>query len=261
MTQLELEPVRFSNLKLMALSPAHYRAAADKETYAMERGRALHSLVLGGPRVIPYPGKTRQGKDWAAFQAANDDAQILTSGEYAKARGMADAVRANRHAMDLLEGQHEVEIDWHYLGRRCQSHIDVIGGGGRWVTELKSTVSSNPDRFAWQAQRMAYFGQLAFYMEALQQTNRSVPEDAYVVAVEAVPPFVVTVMRLTDKALEQGRKCMRLWMERLLGCEATGEWPGYVQGVVALDAPEAELELDFGGGGDDFDPSTGEVAA
>ena len=242
----ELLPVRFTNLKLMALSPAHYLEAAQKDTGSMERGRALHSLVLGGAPVLAYPGKVRRGKEYDAFVAANTNAQVLTKSDYAKVEGMAASVRAHKVAMRVLAGQHEVELDWQFMGRKCQSHIDVVGGGGEWVTELKSAVSSNPDRFAWQSHRMAYNAQLAFYWEAVLQSGLGVPRDAFVVAVESSAPYVVTVMRLTGRALDLGRRSFRLWMERLLGCEAANEWPGYVQDIVPLDVPEDEPDLVFG---------------
>lgn len=257
-----LVPVRFSNLKLMGLSPAHYRAATIKETYAIERGRALHSLVLGGKRVLCWEeGRPRAGKEWKAFEASNPDALILTAKEYNKTRAMADAILAHPIATQLLEGQHEVEVDWTCMGRACQSHIDCIGPGGRWVTELKTTVSSNPDRFAWQASRMAYFGQVAFYMDALRAAGLAEPTDAYVVAVEATEPFVVTTMRVAEDALAMGRKTVRLWMERLLQCEAANQWPGYVQGIVDLHAPSNDLELDWGEDGGDGDGGNGGEAA
>jgi len=260
--QLELEPVRFSGLKAMALSPAHYRAAVERDGQEKQRGRALHSIILGGKRVVGYPGKVRRGKEFEAFANDNHDAEILTMADYERAAGMAAAVRACPRAMDMLVGRHEMEIDWTFLGRRCQSHVDVVGPAGEYVTELKSTVSSHPDRFAWQSRRMAYHAQLAFYAEAVLQAGLGVPRDLYVVAVESRPPYVVTCMRLAPRALEEGRKCVRLWMERLLGCEASGEWPGYVGDIVPLDVPDDDLELTFGGGdGPDFDPETGEVAA
>lgn len=238
--------VRFSRLKLMALSPAHYLEAAQRETYSKERGSALHSLVLGGKRVLAYPGKVRRGKEFDAFVAANTNAQILTKSDYARAEGMAASVRRHKRAMQVLAGQHEVELDWKFLGRDCQSHIDVIGGGGEWVCELKSAVSSQPDRFAWHAKKFAYNAQLAFYWEAVLQSGLGVPRDAFVVAVESAPPYVVTVMRLTGQALDLGRRSFRLWMERLLGCEAANEYPGYAQDIVPLDIPDDDAPLVFG---------------
>jgi hypothetical protein len=259
----ELAPLRYSRLKLIGQSPAHYHAAVDKDTYPIERGRALHSLVLGGTRVIGYPGKVRAGKVWEAFQAEHAGKLILTGNDFAKTRAMADAVLRHPVAMQVLAGQCELEIDWTFMGRKCQSHLDALGPGGRIVGELKSTVSSNPDRFMWQAHRMGYFGQVAFYMDAVRAAGLGDPTDAYFVAVEATEPHVVSVMRVAEDALEMGRKTVRLWMERLLACEAANDWPGYVQGVVDLHAPSEDVELTFGD--DDsapaHDPVTGEVAA
>ena len=34
-------------------------------------------------------------------------------------------------------------------------------------------------------------------------------------------------------------------LERFMGCERSGEWPGYVQSIIDLDVPD-EVELDFG---------------
>lgn len=238
------EPVRFSTLKLMALSPAHYRAAVQKQTYSKERGSALHALVLGGPGVIAYPGKVRRGKEYDEFVKANPGAIILTKSDWERAVGMAEAVTTHRFAMEVLQGEHEREIDWTFLGRACQSHVDVFTTD--YVTELKSAASSNPDRFAWQSLRYQYNAQLAFYQEALVQSGLAVPREAFVVAVESSAPYVVTVMRATERALDHGRRSCRLWMERLLGCEAANEWPGYVGNIVDLDVPEDEPELTFG---------------
>lgn len=67
--------VHFSRLKLMALSPAHYRAGLDEieETPAMRFGTCVHVLALGGD-VIRYPG-ARTGNGWKAFQGLVDGAE------------------------------------------------------------------------------------------------------------------------------------------------------------------------------------------
>jgi exodeoxyribonuclease VIII len=253
--------LRYSRLKLMALSPAHYQAWADKDTAAMERGRAVHAMVLGGPPVLPYPGKVRNGKQWEEFLAANDGAIIPNRTDYAIAAGMAEAVLRHRDAPRVLAGEHEVEIDWACLGRACQSHVDVIGEGSRYLTELKSTVCSAPERFPWLAHKMNYAGQLAFYRMAIEATRGVRVQDVYTVAVEQTPPHVVTVFRVEDDFLELGDKTVRAFMEKLLACEKANEWPGYVQSIVPLHAPAEDIEITYGGDGPDFDPTTGEVAA
>lgn len=240
--------VHFSRLKLLSRSPAHYLAAQGKNTYAMERGSALHSLILGGAEVIAYPGKQRRGKDWESFKADHPGAIILTRTESSKTFAMAASVRSHKLAMSVLEGQHEVEVDWTFLGRDCQSHVDVIGAD--YVTELKSTADAQPDRFNWHARRMWYLAQLAFYDSAVRTKGLCQPKAHYIVAVESAPPFVVEVFKCTERAIEHGHKTIRLWFERLLSCESARTWPGYCQSIVPLDVPEEEDDLIYSGSGE-----------
>lgn len=235
---MELDPVRFSRLKLMAKSPLHYLSQNVEETAAMERGTATHSLVLGGKRVIAYPGATRRGKEWEAFEAANQDAEILTKNDYELAHAMAESVKRNQQAMAVLAGQRELEVAWQMMGRSCGSRLDVLGTGGAWVTDLKTCTVGDPARFMWQALRMNYHAQLAFYMEAARAAGLGDPQAAYVVAVESTAPHVVTTMRLSDRALARGRQLCALWLEKVLACEAAMAWPGYADGIVELDVPD-----------------------
>lgn len=243
-----MNPVRFSRLKLMALSPAHYLSATVDDTRSIELGAAFDHIVFGTRQVVAYPGKVRRGKEFDAFSAEHKDDLVVTQSELAEANAMAEAVFINKHAVEVLTGTNQPELNWKWMGRDCQSHPDVIGPGFEYITDLKSSVSSNPDKFRWQALRMGYFAQLAFYGHAVEFLSGVRPKSYHIVCVESRPPYVVTVYRLTDRALELGRRCCRLWMERLLQCESSKFWPGYSQGVVALDAPD-----DFEG--DDPEPS------
>lgn len=230
--------VRFSNLKHIARSPAHYLHAVTREiteTRAMRVGFAVHAECLGGNFAV-FDGD-RRGNAWKEFAAEHAGEKILTRTEADDAMRIAAAVRSNPLAMKILEGEHEKRLEWDYLGRACQGHLDVLVPGVR-VAELKVTNDASPDRFTWQAIRMAYHCQLAWYGNAAQV------EQAHVVAVEDKAPHVVTVMELTPRILDQGRKLCHLWMERLLGCEHANRWPGYVETVVDLDSPGDMSDLD-----------------
>ena len=64
------------------------------------------------------------------------------------------------------------------------------------------------------------------------------PDAAYIVAVEPVAPYAVTVLRFTARALEQGRATYRAWLERLLVCRGVFDsFPPYAQSIVELDVP------------------------
>ncbi len=230
-------PVRYSHLKMFARSPAHYRAAIETNfapTRAMRIGTIVHALVLGGNLVV-YDGE-RRGKAWAEFVQAHPQTEIVTRSEHDDATDIAAAVLANPLAMGVLAGEHEKQVAWRSLGRECSSRIDSADGNR--VTELKVTNDSSPGRFSRLALRMSYNVQLAAYCDAVGA------KEAFIVAVEATKPYPVTVMKLSDRALELGRRTWHLWMEQLLACEASGEFPGYCQSIVPFDVPD-DIELDF----------------
>lgn len=248
--------VRFSRLKLLAKSPAHYLANPQGESEALERGTAVHAVLLGGRRVIVWDKKTeptkkskggkqapRNGGAWDAFKAANPGATILLPGEYETVMRMVDAVRANRDAMHILTGVVEDTILFDMLGLECRTTPDVRAHDGSFYTELKTCRSSDPFRFGFQTKQMSYHGQMAMHREGIRRAKLGPASHGYVVAVESTLPHPVTVFRVTDHALEKGDKQIRFWMERLKGCIQSGQWPPYAQSVVDLDVPDDEIEL------------------
>ena len=241
----QLPALRISDLKRIGQSPAHYKAAADKEASHLDKGSAVHSVLLGGQRICYFDRQTesgkqapRNGKFWEQFQADNPDALILTRDEYFSTMGMVSAVQACPEAMRVLDGVKEQTMRWDIQGRACRGTPDVRCD--QYITELKTTRSSDPRRFMWDALKLGYHAQLAWYLDGALKARVGTPDVAYVVAVESSAPYVVTVFRATDRALEMGRRTYRSWFERLLNCEATDEWPGYVQTVVELDVPDRD---------------------
>ena len=238
-----IEPLRFSRLKLIGRSPAHYAAGtAVFDQTAVDRGSAVHAALLGGKRVISAP-MVRRGKEWEAFKADNSDAIILTEAELYKASGMVRAVQANKEAMRVLDGVREKTLAWSIGGRPCVGTPDVYTD--HLVTELKTTKCSEPRKFAWQARSLAYHAQVAWYRDGIMLGDNKRPADCYCVAVESAAPFPVTVFQFTPRMLEEGRKLYSAWLNQLKVCEDSDEWPGYTQGIVELDVADDEPELDW----------------
>lgn len=292
--------LHFSRLKLMSMSPAHYRAGSDRSTRAMGLGTVVHSLCLGGDAIV-FDGE-RKGSSWAAFKAlvagepfaifdgarrgkawesARDEAArlgqvvvtsedldraigprakqaarieagrytlpIVTVKEYEQARRCADAVMSHELAGPLLTGQTEVPLEWRYLGRDCAGQIDVIGSS--FLTDLKTSACSEPSWFTRQTFKMAYHAQLAWYAEGARQNGYD-PRELHLVAVEPRKPYAVTCFRLTDRAIEDGERLLRYWMERLAVCEQADVWPAYSGAMVDLDVAE-DVELIWPGDEED----------
>ena len=240
-----MKPVRWSLLKQMSVSPAHYQLAAAeggrRDTPAMRLGRAVDSLLFGGDHPVIYPG-ARRGNEWQEFSMAHRGVEIVTGDEYETASRMVEAIEGCPLAWRALEGQRYARIEWKWLGRDCLSHPDVLGSGH--ITDLKTGVSSEPHRFRRQALRFGYHTQLAFYRLAARFMGMD-PQEAYIVAVESTPPYPVTVFQLTPRALDAGERLCREWMERLLECEASGEFPGYAEAMVPFDVEDFEEESEL----------------
>lgn len=266
---MTLEPLRHSALKRIGQSPLHYAANVQSEAKWLDKGSGAHSAILGGKRMVTWDKVSdkgnqcpRRGKDFDAFAAKNQDALILLPDEYEQVQRMYEAVNRNQDAVDVLAGVHEKTVLWDAVdvlagvpekpvlwdvaGRPCRGTPDVDGGS--YVTELKTTKCADPRKFMWDSLRFCYHGALAWYMDglALQQGRKTMPTEAFIVAVESSAPFAVVVYSVPARALEMGRRQNRLWLERLLVCEASGEFPGYSQSIVELGFPEDEPQLIFG---------------
>lgn len=242
------DALRHSRLKRMGDAPAKYLANAEKAVQAFGKGTGTHSVLLGGKRLVVWNKKSddgnqcpRRGKDYEAFKALNADALILLPDEYDEIQAMADAVQANPDAMALLAGKKEKTLYWTIDGRVCRGTPDVDNGGN--VTELKTGQSSDP-RFFWRdSWKFGYHAALAWYLDgcALQFGRRTIPDEAYIVAVESAPPYVVTVFRVPPTLLEIGRRQNQHWLDRLAECEKAKRFPGYVEGIVDLEFDSREL--------------------
>jgi hypothetical protein len=236
-----MEPLRFSVLKQMSRSPAHALYAMTHptpETPAMRIGKLAHAVFLGAHVPTVYDGE-RRGNAWKQFKADHDGEVIVTAEEFECAGEMASVIHRHGEARSLLMGKREQTILWNFAGRECRGTPDVFSLDH--LTDYKTTSDASPERFPWTALRLHYHAQLAWYRDGLEAAGMPVPRELAIIAQEVKPPYVVTVFPLTTDAEIFGRKCWRLWFERFLVCEQSGEWPGYGPGV--LDAPVGEIEL------------------
>ena len=236
-------PVRFSRLKRFSQSAAHYHAACqwdDDDTLSRRIGRGAHAILFNTPLVVWH--KRRQGKAWEAFETEHAGREILTESEHLQALAIANAIRRHPIAAPLLFDGTALErsLSWKIDGRSCTGTPDSVGPGR--VVDLKTARTTEPDRFTRQATWMHYHAQLAWYQDGLELAGKQRPAECYIVAVESVAPYAVTVLKLTERALDAGRKLNRLWWERLRACESANAWPPYAQSVIDFDVPDDDAD-------------------
>jgi hypothetical protein len=249
------DPVRFSRLKLMGKSAAHFAEGYGGETGPMRKGSALHAYLLGGPeKVAVFRDGIRNKKSskWIDFQAAHVGKHILIPSELAAVEGMRRSIEKHQRAMDLLDdGVQEQTITWEIDGRPCKGTPDVVKAmrDDAIVTELKSCESSKPEFFMKRAERFGYHGQVDWYglgVERCPQYTARRVRDSYIVAVESSAPYPVTVIHVGERMLSRGRQMWRGWWEQLRVCEESQHFPAYVQNDVEWDESPDEFGLDWG---------------
>ncbi len=246
--------LRFTRLKLIAKSPAHYAWSLTEdmeETLSMRLGSGCHAIAFGTPFVV-FTGKKRAGKEWEAFEIEHAGKLILNATEHRKAQAMADALRRDPVASSLLFAPgtiHEQLIEWDWNGRPCRSTPDARRPGV--VIDLKSCRDASPRKLRYQARDLSYHAQVGFYSKAVETICEPVRE-RYLVAIESTEPFPVTVLHVGQADIDEGLRLCDRWRAQLEACEASDRWPAYASGVLPFSVAD-ETEEDDGFFDDDAD--------
>jgi hypothetical protein len=239
---------------MMRYSPAHYRhrvTTPKEKTRAMTVGALADAMILGGRDWAQYPGKVRSGREWELFQASHAGYVIGIASEINESNDIATAVRADETAQSLLSApdlQRQTCHQWSAFGLECSCGVPGERGGidahsleKRILVDLKVTVSAEPDKLMRHAYERMWHAQLAWYLEAMP--GLSAMWTAYLLCVEATAPHCVTVLRVPESILTDGRKSLTLWAEKLRASEESGRWPGYTDSVVEMTRPAWIEEL------------------
>jgi len=229
-----IEAERWSTLREMGRSPAHYRYRLDhprEDSTRLGFGRGAHAALFEPDRFAldfaVFKGPKRAGKAWQAFKAVHAAETILKASEYECCIGIRDAVRAHETAAGLLRGglaEHVIVWADPETGLLCKARPDYLAHA---LLELKTT--DDLARFSWFVEQFGYHCQVAFYLMALRSIGIRVP--ARIIAVECKPPHKVALVALAAARLEAGElECRRL-LRQVAACRAARSWPEVVSKV------------------------------
>lgn len=259
----QIPGVSITRLKEMRRSPLHYRHALHnpRTSAAFTLGTAAHCATLE-PHLFADTfavwdeqtdsgrSRPRRGKDWDAFVADNAGRTILTAAEMTLALDIAAAVRGDATAARYLAaGNPEVTMQWHERGHDCRGRLDWLThlDGRPVLVGLKTVQDCRPFSFGTVSARLGYHMQWAFYDSGFRACVGGDPITVEI-AVESRAPHAVAVYLIEGDVLEQGRDDYAQLLDRLTECEASGEWPGPVEGEQVLSLPSWA----YPGGDDDL---------
>ena len=229
--------------------PALYKAwlegeDEEKTSAALAFGSLSHLLTLQPQEfdnqyaVTDLNMATKEGKAWKA--ALPEGIQIVKNDDYEKAQMMADAVRDHPQAKMLFQDYiAEEPIYWTFDGVPCKAKPDIVAEvfGHRYIADLKTTESVNPEAIRKSIAKWGYHRQAAWYLSGMEAVGR--PCDAFIfIFVEKTYPYLVTMCQLDEDALAKGmEECLRA-VSTLKECQASGTWPCYTREIITLGLPK-----------------------
>lgn len=256
----KLEALSASGAKLIAKSPAHYKAAMEQSrtpTPAQVFGTVVHAMILEPHKshadlfsVKELNWTTKEGKA-EREKLERIGLPIISAVDLDKALRMRDSVWASSHAASLLTGcKTEQQTTWTGYDAKvpCKAGIDATGPLG--IVDLKTTIDASPDAFARAIRSYGYYMQAAHYIDAIAATQGKVMPFTFI-AVEKQPPFAVACYTLSFDSLAAGYAAMNKIAKIYSDCIASGVWPGYEGKSIELSIPinldaaaVADLELE-----------------
>jgi hypothetical protein len=224
-------------------------------TASMRKGSLVDSLLLGDGSeivVIDAPDfRTKEAQKLRDAALAQGKTPILPK-ELEPARETVDSIRASLEGHGIeLAGHSQFAVEWTedtiHGPIFCRGKLDHFSLETRTIYDLKTSNSAHPAACARHVLDYGYHIQQAAYTRAIEKLHPALLGrlDFVFLFVEPTPPYAVTPARLTGPFRELG---MRQWdraCETWAWCLSRNIWPGYADGIVALEPPPWALAQDL----------------
>ena len=226
-------------------SPFNPNAAPSKNGKQLDIGTALHLAALEPDRLAQRTLLV-DADDWRTKEArdqrdAAHEARLvpLLTKDAALVARLADAIRSNRHAAELLDGaETEVSYFWDCDGIPCKARADVVCRGDGRMADLKSSGSASPEFFRRQAFNAGHFLRAPWYQDGFEAAAGKPIAEYWFIVVARDEPHLVTTCRLDDRAIEYGRMTIRRALALFRACMKRGAWPSYCPEPVTIGLPD-----------------------
>src|ERR1700757_1193348 len=224
--------------------PAAFRYKADnpevKEEF--EIGSATHLLVLEPDifesRIGRVPFETYQKKD---AQAARDEFRAagripLNLRQMEQVEGMRASLAADPIARFAFQ---EVDIErsmfWRdpEFGFWCKTRPDAFPRNRRYLVDLKTSTSSDPEDFRKSVANFGYHQQSHWYLDGVEQVTGDRPDRFAFVVVGKSAPYLVMTCYLDPDTIAWGGVLNRYARGLFRWCLDRNEWPSYKPDPVA----------------------------
>jgi len=247
-----------SSLDLISRSPLHYwsryldpKRIASEPTAAMLLGTAVHTHVLEldawDSRYVAAPAaidrRTKAGKEqWETFRKEAGGRDIISRDDHELVHAMGLAVSRHRAAAWLLHGlpgKAETTHMWFdkETGIQCKCRPDWLSDDGKTIVDLKTTEDASKKEFQRSIAKWGYHRQASWYLDGVEQSTGTRPEQFIFVCVEKKAPYAVAVYVADPLMIESGAKETCAALRKLAECKASDKWPSYSDEVELISLP------------------------
>jgi len=244
-----------SDLKLMAISPAHCKAALedldeDNDSEARVFGRAFHTRLLQPQefdklfieKPKEYDGRLKEWKTWKTEVAGTREP--ISHDDMRRVNGMRDRLLSHstfKLAYEAYDSEVSVIQEINVAGQpvRIKGRMDLVPREGRCIVDLKKTRVGKAHPLHWgkEVGNWGYYIQAPYYLDLFNSATQS-NRDLFVhFAVEDRYPYEVGCYILDNEAISFGRIKYQDLLLRYAECRATGVWPGYSEQPVKISLP------------------------
>lgn len=229
---------------------AHPRLGGSPKapTKSMDHGSLVHALLLGKGRDILIV----DAPDWRKKETQEERDRARAEGKipclfdsFERAKETEKELRSELERFEItLDGVSEMAAFWQETADDgtivdCRAMFDHWTRARAQALDLKTSRSAHPDACAQSMVEYGYDLQQAAYKSALGKIFPDlVGRIEYLnLFAEVEPPYCVTPASSAGTLRELGeskwRRAINLWAK----CVREKQWPGYVSGVVRLEAP------------------------
>ena len=220
----------------------------EVQTKAMIFGSAVHLAVLQPEkfkkRVVEKPKFTGKGAREAAkeFETNSKNLIVLSTEEFEKAQLIAEAVRKNQRAQELLTGcifesagYLPIELAGEHAPKLIKIKPDARDIKNRRIIDLKTTKDASYDAFSASVVNYLYHLQAAFYLWVANRIEEYFETgieytDFYWIAVEKEFPFQTAVYHASPEFLRIGAYEWDATFIRIAKAFEKNEFPSYEGG-------------------------------
>lgn len=254
-----------TSLKLLKVSPLHYKNQEPMDTEALRFGSAYHCFILepekfeseyfviddtefckqliefgtldakGNRKEVSKPRATNEYKNWYEQQISNANGKILLdSDDFNVMKAMKERLMSHYYVRSLLkngEAEKSYYCDLELMtGEKVGVKVkpDYCKPKKRLIIDLKTCQDASIDGFTRHAAELDYHISAALYSDMLEKNEGKDMAWTFIfIAQEKKKPYAFNLFEASPQFIAQGRYEYELLLQLLAWCKENDKWPGY----------------------------------